>query len=58
MGIRITDAFSKLLENDQASNLPNETEARWRLVKTVWELDISRALPIVGHDPATEAFLP
>jgi hypothetical protein len=53
-GIRITDAFSKLISDKQVANLPDETEARWRLVETAWELGISRALLTVAHDPATE----
>ena len=53
-GIRITDGFSRLLENNQAANLPDETEARWRLVETAWELGVSRALLSVRHDTETE----
>ena len=53
-GIRITDAFAQLTLGDQASNLPQETEARWRLVETAWELGVARALVAVDHDPATE----
>ena len=55
-GIRMTDAFSQMLDAQQATNLPEETEARWRLVETAWELGVSRALVAVSHDPATEAF--
>jgi hypothetical protein len=33
-GIRITNEFAELLERDQAKNLPQEVEARWRLVET------------------------
>ena len=54
-GIRITDAFSKLLESDQSSNLPEETEARWRLVETAWELGVSSSLLTVNHDQETQA---
>jgi hypothetical protein len=54
-GIRVTEAFSKLLGGGQASNLPLETDARWRLVETAWELGLSPALLAVSHDPATEA---
>jgi hypothetical protein len=53
-GIRITDAFSRLLETTQASNLPSETEARWRLVEMAWELGVSSGLLAVRHDPADE----
>lgn len=54
-GIRVTESFSKLLGGGQASNLPLETDARWRLVETAWELGLSPALLAVSHDPATEA---
>jgi HNH endonuclease len=54
-GIRITDAFSKLLESGQSPNLSEETEARWRLVETAWELGVSRSLVSVKHDSVTEA---
>ena len=53
-GIRMTDAFSELVTGEQIANLPTETEARWRLVETAWELGVSRALLSVNHDPATE----
>jgi HNH endonuclease len=53
-GIRITDAFGQLMQSDQASNLPRETEARWRLVETAWELRVARALLAVEHDSETE----
>jgi hypothetical protein len=53
-GIRMTDAFSKLLESKQVSNLPNETEARWRLVETAWELGLPPALIAVHHDRASD----
>jgi hypothetical protein len=54
-GIRVTEAFSKLLKGDQSSNLPMETDARWRLVETAWELGVSPALLAVSHDPTTES---
>jgi len=53
-GIRITDAFAELTQGNQAPNLPEETEARWRLVETAWALGVSRVLVTVDHDPATE----
>ena len=51
----LTDAFSELLESEQSSNLGEETEARWRLVETAWELGVSSSLLRVNHDPQTEA---
>jgi hypothetical protein len=50
-GIRLTDEFFRLCGSDQATNLPGEVEARWRLVETAWELDISRNLVMIDHDP-------
>lgn len=52
-GIRITDNFSLLLNNKQISNLIYEAEARWRLVETAWELNLSRNLIAVNHDSST-----
>lgn len=49
-GIRITDELSELSEGNQIYNLDQEVEARWRLVETAWELDISRNLLQVRHD--------
>jgi len=40
-GIRVTDELWKLRETVQASNLPIELEARWRLVETAWGLNLS-----------------
>lgn len=54
-GIRITDSFAQLLDGQQASNLPEEAESRWRLVETAWEQKIHRALLTINHDPDTEA---
>jgi hypothetical protein len=52
-GIRITDEFSMLLNNEQISNLILEAEARWRLVETAWELNLSSNLIAVNHDSST-----
>lgn len=49
-GIRITDEFSKLVASNQISALPHETESRWRLVETAWELGVSRSLLSIQHD--------
>jgi len=54
-GIRMTQAFADLVGGGQGSNLPGETDARWRLVETAWELGLSPALLAVSHDPATES---
>ena len=52
-GIRITDEFSNLLSQKQAANLIFEAEARWRLVETAWELNISRNVIAIDHDSST-----
>jgi len=49
-GIRITDAFAKILEGTQAGNLESEAEARWRLVETAWRVGVHHALISVGDD--------
>lgn len=54
-GIRITEEFAELLGGTQAANLGPETEARWRLVETAWDLRLSRSLLTVNHDPETES---
>ena len=54
-GIRVTDSFAQLLDDQQASSLPEEAESRWRLVETAWEQRLNRALLTVNHDPDTEA---
>lgn len=52
--IRITDDFYRLLETGQATNLPLETDARWRLVETAWEMNLPRNVVSVAYDPPTE----
>jgi 5-methylcytosine-specific restriction endonuclease McrA len=54
-GIRITDAFSRLMDSSQADSLPHEVESRWRLVETAWELGITRNAVYVAFDPSTES---
>lgn len=53
-GIRITDAFGLLIQGKHVANLQQETEARWRLVETAWELGVARSMVAVDRDPATE----
>lgn len=52
--IRVTDDFQRLLEQGQASNLPHETESRWRLVETAWQMNLPAHLLRVAYDGATE----
>ena len=49
-GIVLTDHLLELLDRYQYQNLPHEIEARWRLVETAWELNISRNLIAVDYD--------
>lgn len=55
-GIRITDQFYTLSENSVMNDLNIETEARWRLVETAWDLSLSRHIIQVTHDE-TNKFL-
>lgn len=49
-GIRITDEFSALISTFQSRSLMHETESRWRLVETAWELKVSRGLMYIEYD--------
>jgi hypothetical protein len=53
-GIRLTDEFRKLSEDAIFSDLNAETEARWRLVETAWELNLPKHVVVVTHDEATK----
>ena len=48
--IILTDEIFKLSQIQNFYDLTNETEARWRLVETAWELGISRNLIDVKYD--------
>lgn len=43
-GIRLTDELRTLGEVVHPNDLTRETEARWRLVETAWELGVNRSL--------------
>ncbi|MEO8593065.1 MAG: HNH endonuclease [Candidatus Solibacter sp.] len=49
-GIRLTDELFRLREHVQFVNLPHEVEARWRLVETAWQLEMSRNALAVDVD--------
>ena len=53
-GIRLTDNLFTLLGDQQAGSLGPEVEARWRLVETAWDLNISRNLISVSYDADTQ----
>ncbi|MBD2058118.1 HNH endonuclease [Oculatella sp. FACHB-28] len=52
-GITLTDNLYKMLGSCQCESLPQEVEARWRLVETAWGLDLSRNLVSVEYAPDT-----
>ena len=54
-GIRITDNFRKLTQSECKESLKPETEARWRLVETAWELNLATQLIDVQHDLEDDA---
>lgn len=49
-GIRLTDEFISLAEKPVFLDLNHETEARWRLVETAWELSLPKHIVQVAHD--------
>lgn len=52
-GIRISDEFRQLAETPVFLDLNAETEARWRLVETAWDLSLPRHVVTVVHDEAS-----
>lgn len=55
-GITLTDSLLALPEVFQSQNLPNEVEARWKLVETAWHLNLSKNLIMVDYE-ATDGVL-
>jgi len=55
-GITLTDNFYKLGEQFQYENLIDETEARWRLVETAWELNLPKHLIQIDYKEETREF--
>jgi hypothetical protein len=49
-GITLTDEFFKLSEVPQFENIISETESRWRLVETAWELNLSKNLIQIEYE--------
>jgi hypothetical protein len=54
-GIRITDALQELAHDPTAADLASETEARWRLVETAWDLGVTSSL--IAYDAEDGSFL-
>lgn len=53
--LHITDNLLKLKELTQFKNFGMETEARWRLVETAWNLRLNPSMLHVQYDEANEA---
>lgn len=49
-GIRLTEDFYRLAETQVFNDLNSETEARWRLVETAWELNLPRHVVQITYD--------
>lgn len=56
-GIVLTDAFFKLGESFQYNSLADETESRWRLVETAWELNLPKHLIQIAYKEDTREFI-
>jgi len=54
-GITLTDTLLTLAGTTQATNLPVEVEARWRLVETAWSLSLPPQLLAVQYDASLES---
>ena len=52
-GIRLTDEYFALSEMPKFNDLNIETEARWRLVETAWDLKIPNSILTVAYDEKT-----
>lgn len=48
--IQLTDTFMRLGEQEQFASLAEETEARWRLVESAWENNLSRNLMLIEYE--------
>ncbi|MDQ0288035.1 HNH endonuclease domain-containing protein [Oligosphaera ethanolica] len=53
-GIRLTEDFYRLSESPMFTDLYNETESRWRLVETAWNLQLPAKVLSVQHDPDSQ----
>lgn len=54
-GITLTDTLLALAASSQATNLPHEVEARWRLVETAWSLALPPQLLALQYDADLES---
>src|SRR5690606_40125216 len=49
-GIILTDDVFQLFEAQNSKDLIDETEARWRLVETAWDMNLPKHLVQIQHD--------
>lgn len=49
-GIILTDEVFQLFEAQNSKDLIDETEARWRLVETAWDMNLPKHLVQIQHD--------
>lgn len=49
-GIILTDELFQLFEIQNSKDLFDETEARWRLVETAWDMNLPKHLVQIQHD--------
>ncbi len=49
-GIILTDDVFQLFEANNSKDLVDETEARWRLVETAWDMNLPKHLVQIQHD--------
>lgn len=49
-GIRLTENFFTLAESEAINSIRLETDARWKLVESAWQMGLSRSLLHVEHD--------
>nr|MDT0251272.1 HNH endonuclease domain-containing protein [Endozoicomonas sp.] len=49
-GIRLTENFFTLVASDAINSIKPETDARWKLVESAWQMGLSRSLLRVEHD--------
>lgn len=56
-GIILTDNFYRLGETFQYESLAAETESRWRLVETAWELNLPKHLIQIDYKEQTHEFI-
>lgn len=49
-GIILTDHFFRLMESEHQYSLAEETESRWRLVETAWQMSLPKNLVQISYE--------